>query len=223
MSRTFKASYWVEFLRGHLIFPVKFFYITYFSMFRLFLPCCFINFFFLHFLFSCLSGLILKHGKKYSQTVRKAFHVSAASLDTTTTKSSDDIQVLLTSDDNVYILCTLNKVNDKQRPLDLNFAEGDKISFAIKGEGIVHLTGFLIPDADDEFMDMSDEEEENVVDSKKKGQSAEKGGKKNDKKMEKNPLLKLVAGDDDSDSDELDESFDPTKPADEVRKGKLGL
>lgn len=161
------------------------------------------------------SGLILKHGKKYSQTVSKAFHLSAASLDTSSAKSGD-IQVLLTSDDNVYILCTLNKDNDKQRSLDLNFAEGDKICFAIKGEGIVHLTGFLVPDYDDDFMDMSDEEEENVADKpKKKGEAA---GKKKDKKAEKNPLLKLVSEEADSDSDEMDDTFDPSKAAEEVRK-----
>lgn len=157
----------------------------------------------------------MKHGKKYSQTVSKAFHLSAASLDTSSAKSGD-IQVLLTSDNNVYILCTLNKDNDKQRTLDLNFAEGDKICFSIKGEGIVHLTGFLIPDAED-FMDMSDEEEESAVENKKKG--AENGGKQKDKKVEKNPLLKLVSGEADSDSDEMDDTFDPSKVTEEVRKG----
>lgn len=130
----------------------------------------------------------------------KAFHLSAASLDTSSAKSGD-IQVLLTSDNNVYILCTLNKDSDKQRQLDLNFAEGDKICFAVKGEGIVHLTGFLIPDSDD-FMDMSDEEEEESA-----VQNKENAGKK----KEKNPLLKLVSGEDDSDSDEMDDTFDPTK------------
>lgn len=175
----------------------------------------------LHFFSSFISGLILKHGKKYSQTVTKAFHLSAASLDTSATKTSDDVQVLLTSDDNVYILCTLNKENDKQRSLDLNFAEGDKVCFSIKGEAIVHLTGFLIPDADDEFMeDLSDEEEESMTEKKGVAAAAKKvDGKKKDKKAEKNPLLKLVQDDAESDSDEMDDSFDPANAAEEeVRK-----
>lgn len=60
----------------------------------------------------------------------------------------------------MFLLCTLNKERIPQCQLDLNFAEGDQISFSIKGEGLVHLTGFLIPDVDDDLLGNIDEEEE---------------------------------------------------------------
>lgn len=86
--------------------------------------------------------------------------MSTAALDTSQVKGNEDIQVLLTSDNNVFLLCTLNKDRILQCPLDLNFAEGDKISFSIKGDGSVHLTGFLIPEAEDleDFEDLEEEE-----------------------------------------------------------------
>lgn len=166
--------------------------------------------FFINFSPFSIPGLILKHNKKYSQTVKKAFHLSAASLDTSQVKAGEDIQILLNSDDNVFLLGTLNKDKIPQCNLDLNFAEGDKICFSIKGEGIVHLTGFLIPDAEDDFMEDEEDDEEELVESNKKNAAA---GKKDKKAGKLNALEKLIAKDaDDSDSDEMDDTFDPEKP-----------
>jgi FK506-binding nuclear protein len=71
---------------------------------------------------------------------------------------------MYTHDDNSYLLCTLQKGKTLQVPLDLNFQEGDKLCFSTKGNGIVHLTGFLLPEDDfDEFddaMDMDSDEDE---------------------------------------------------------------
>lgn len=108
-------------------------------------------------------GLILKANKKYSQTVQKAFHLSQAALDLSKS-SDDDVQVMLTSEDNTYLLCTLGK-KTPQVALDLNFDEGDHISLSTKGEGIVHLTGYLVPIEDDLFDNFEDDleaEEEEV-------------------------------------------------------------
>lgn len=73
---------------------------------------------------------------------------------------------MYTQDDNSYLLCTLQKGKIFQCGLDLNFKEGDKLSFSTKGNGIVHLTGYLIPEDEDfdDFgdMDMDDDEEEEV-------------------------------------------------------------
>lgn len=105
------------------------------------------------------SGLILKANKRYTQVLEKSFHLSQATLDHS---SSDDepIQVMYSHEDSSYLLCTLQKGSQIQCPLDLNFAQGEKLCFLTKGNGIVHLTGFLIPD--DEFgdFDSGDEEEE---------------------------------------------------------------
>lgn len=104
-----------------------------------------------------LPGLILKSNKKYTQTIEKPFHLSKASLDHA---SSDDgpVQVMYTHEENSYLLCTLQKGKVLQCSLDLNF-DGEKVCFSTKGNGIVHLTGYLM---DDEFSGMdglgSDEE-----------------------------------------------------------------
>ena len=103
-------------------------------------------------------GLILKANKKYSQELEKSFHLSHAALDTS---ASDDqkVQVMYVQDGDAYLLCTLQKDKVEQFPLDLNFAEGSKVCFSIKGNGIVHLSGYLIPEEED-FGDFDDSEED---------------------------------------------------------------
>lgn len=95
-----------------------------------------------------------------------------------------------------YLLCTLQKGKELQCALDLTFNEGDKLCFSTKGNGIVHLTGYLIPEEDfnyDPMMDdeeseeISDEEEEEAVPDLrekllKKKKDKEKTGKKDQKK-----------------------------------------
>lgn len=113
------------------------------------------------------AGLILKSNKKYTQTLEKSFHLSMASLDHGSS-DNDPVQVMYSQDDNSYLLCTLQKGKQLQCQLDLNFAEGNKLCFSTKGNGIVHLTGFLIPE-EDEFdedafgdMDMDESEDEEM-------------------------------------------------------------
>jgi Nucleoplasmin-like domain len=66
---------------------------------------------------------------------------------------------MYTHDDNSYLLCTLQKGKMLQCPLDLNFMAGDNLCFSTKGNGIVHLTGFLVEDMDEFDDDMMDEED----------------------------------------------------------------
>lgn len=101
----------------------------------------------------------MKSNKKYTQTIEKPFHLSKASLDHA---SSDDgpVQVMYMHEENSFLLCTLQKGKVNQCSLDLNF-DGDTVCFSTKGNGIVHLTGYLM---DDEFngmdgLDMDDEED----------------------------------------------------------------
>lgn len=47
-----------------------------------------------------------------------------------------------------------------QCALDLNFAEGDKLCFLSRGNGIVHLTGYLVPEDDFNYGEFGSEEEE---------------------------------------------------------------
>lgn len=162
-------------------------------------------------------GLVLKANKKYSQTVQKAFHLSQAALDLT--KCGDaDVQVMLTSEESTYLLCTLGKKNP-QVALDLNFDEGDQISLSTKGEGVVHLTGYLMPNEEDLFGVGEDEEEEEedeeVEASPQKGKGKERVAKKVAQKVNAKEV-QLEEGDE----DEMDETFElPAKGAKAAKGG----
>ena len=62
----------------------------------------------------------MEPAKRYSQTVKRAFHISMASLDICEA-SSDPVQVMLGFDGRKYLLCTLQKDKHLQCQLDLNF------------------------------------------------------------------------------------------------------
>lgn len=82
----------------------------------------------------------MEAGKRYTQTVERAFHVSMACLEPSTA-DNDNVSVLLAFDNREFILCSLNKHRVIQTQLDLNFQSGDKIAFMSSGKGRVHLTG----------------------------------------------------------------------------------
>jgi FK506-binding nuclear protein len=108
----------------------------------------------------------LKANKKYTQKLEKPFHLSQAALDHS---SSDDdpVQVMYSHENSSYLLCTLQKGKNIQCALDLNFAEGDELCFLTKGNGIVHLTGFLVPEEDFNYgeYDSDEEDEESEVET----------------------------------------------------------
>ena len=82
----------------------------------------------------------MESGKRYSQTVERAFHVSMACLEPSTA-DNENVSVMLVFDKREFILCNLNKHRAIQSHLDLNFQSGDKIAFLSSGKGRVHLTG----------------------------------------------------------------------------------
>lgn len=159
-------------------------------------------------------GLVLKANKKYSQTVQKAFHLSQAVLDTS--KCGDgDVQVMLTSEDSTYLLCILGK-KTPQVSLDLNFDEGDQISLSTKGEGVVHLTGYLVPSEEDFFGGDDEEEDEELEDEEEAEASPQKGKGKQErvaKKVAQKVNAKEVQLEEDGEEDELDETFELPKGA----------
>ncbi|KAG5670168.1 hypothetical protein PVAND_000449 [Polypedilum vanderplanki] len=153
-------------------------------------------------------GLILKANKRYTQVLSKPFHLSSAALDHST---SDDepVQVMYSHEDRSYLLCTLRKGKKEQCMLDLNFAEGDKLCFLTKGNGIVHLTGFLIPEQDD-FSDLEDEEEEEeeeneLPDLREKLKNKQSKEKSKPTKPEVANKKKPVEESDEEDEEESDE------------------
>lgn len=104
-------------------------------------------------------GLLLKASKRYSQVVQKGFHISHATLDVSSGDLGEEItQVWVQADDANHLLCNLDKQTSHVF-LDLAFSEGETIAFFSKGAGIVHLTGYLIPeDPDYEGFGMGEEE-----------------------------------------------------------------
>lgn len=162
-------------------------------------------------------GLILKTNKKYSQTVQKAFHLSQAALDLSKSNGGD-VQVMLTSEENTYLLCTLGK-DRPQVALDLNFEEGDQISLATKGDGMVHLTGYLVPSEEDMFGGLGDEEEDEEEDAELEEEVAAPA--KNGKAAKQDRIAKKVAQKvnakevqlEEGDEDDMDETFELPKGA----------
>ncbi|GFS14469.1 peptidylprolyl isomerase, partial [Elysia marginata] len=158
-------------------------------------------------------------GKKYSQTVKQAFHVSMAALDLNGKKSSENVQVMLQHDDSSeFLLCTLN---DKvlQQSLDLNFETGEEVAFSLNGAGVVHLTGYLAlgdDEFDEESYSGSDEEVPSLVETpdssavatgtKRKKSSAGSTPKK--VKLSTSSMLDEADSDDDDDDDEEEEDED---------------
>lgn len=77
------------------------------------------------------------------------------------------------------LICNLSKkLGILQCPLDLQFMEGSRIAFyTLGGKGVVHLSGYVIPDLEDELDEEEEvEEEEENSDEGKALQSHDKLG-----------------------------------------------
>merc|ERR1712042_424105 len=110
-------------------------------------------------------GLALESGKRYAKTVEAPFRISQAVLDTTTA-DNEIVRVMIDVDDTETLLCNLSlKHGILQCPLDLQFLEGENIAlYAFGGTGQVHLSGYVLPEEDEESMfgedeDLADEED----------------------------------------------------------------
>lgn len=73
--------------------------------------------------------------------------------------SSDNVYVVAEVNKAQHVLCSLQSGKIPQQILNLNFTEGELVSFFIEGQGVVHLTGFLTLDDNDSETDSSDEDE----------------------------------------------------------------
>lgn len=147
-------------------------------------------------------GLILKNNKRYTQTLEKSFHLAQASLDTTTAASDGDVQLWFANDEQSYLLCTLRKNTVIQKSLNLNFAVGDKVTFFSKGNGVIHLSGSLLPEGFDDF-ESDDDDDDAVEDLDEK--TVEKPTKvKEDRKDKTNKAVKTQDEDDMDEDDEVE-------------------
>lgn len=120
--------------------------------------------------------------RRYTQQVKKAFHISSAALDITSS-GDEPAQVMCTYDGRNYLLCTLRQPDILHCALDLNFDVGTEVSFAASGNSHIHLTGYLVEDPDDFGGEEDDEEEveEQVVGRKKRTKQQVQNGRKFEK------------------------------------------
>ncbi|XP_055945996.1 46 kDa FK506-binding nuclear protein-like isoform X4 [Argiope bruennichi] len=96
-------------------------------------------------------GIRCESGKKYSQIVNQKYHISMAALDPTSVKNGKEVVSLVVErDGSEFLLCNLQKDSVLQVNLNLFFDKGEKVVFSLKGQGIVHLTGYLIKDDNDQ-------------------------------------------------------------------------
>uniref|UniRef100_A0A171B927 46 kDa fk506-binding nuclear protein n=1 Tax=Triatoma infestans TaxID=30076 RepID=A0A171B927_TRIIF len=110
-------------------------------------------------------GLRLEPGKRYSTTVDRSFHISMAALDCSSVKSDNEVLSVMLDEGETnvsFILCNLQKNKLMQSPLDLNFMTGDTITIYCKGNGVVHLSGY-IAEEDDELEQLGEEDDDDEV------------------------------------------------------------
>jgi FK506-binding nuclear protein len=115
------------------------------------------------FLFHFL-GLVVEPGKNYSQEVPNTFKLTMASLGTQTdAKASRTTLIMKIDEKEDYSLCSLTLGKTEQQPLELVFAQGEQISFQVEGNCSIHLTGYYLDDAADDFIDDEEEEEDDGI------------------------------------------------------------
>lgn len=168
-------------------------------------------------------GLNLKPNRKYSQTTEKSFHISQAALDSESSEGGAT-QIFISSEKQRFLVCTLRKNVCEQVMLDLNFSEGNEICFQSIGSGNVTLSGYVMEDMADDFMN-GDEEEEEDVESGSETEEVDLRNALNAKKATKNKkadkgkvaakAVKGGADEEEDDEDEDDSDFDMENDDDE--------
>lgn len=118
-----------------------------------------------------------------------------------------------------FLLCTLDQGNSRQVPLDLNFVEGEEVTFFLNGKGTVHLTGYLTDglqdddESSDEEASLPDGEEQDQEDELAVGDHTPQKQSKRTKKPQKPVLMSAFNGESE---DESDTDFDVDQVEDET-------
>lgn len=100
------------------------------------------------------------------------------------------VQLMLEQEKSTYLLCNLDTEHN-QVPLDLIFSEGENVCFYLNGDGVVHLTGYIVDNLSDTDSDILEPDLVENIASKRQ----------NATDMTKNKL----AGDDDLDEEDSDD------------------
>jgi len=164
-------------------------------------------------------GVTIEDGKKYSQTVTDGFHISNAALENNTKSSNQYVQVMLQHESSEFLLCTLQHGKLLQQSLDLVFNSGETLTFSLNGSGVVHLTGYLLNDdeEDPDFESYGDSSEEEIDAPELVSMPADalKGKRKAATDLTNGKKIKLVNDDDDEDEDDDDDDDDDEEDDDE--------
>ena len=154
------------------------------------------------------SGVRLQSGRKYSQEVSHSYQITKAVLETpvdgSNKNSNKRVHLMLVNDDGEFLLATLDN-NNVERNLDIHFSLGEKVCLFLKGEGTVHLTGYIVDFDDEESDDFSDEENP-FVSAEEFAKAAKRGLTPNGNGVAKKPKIEADEADD-SEEDEEDEDF----------------
>ncbi|PIK53699.1 putative 46 kDa FK506-binding nuclear protein [Apostichopus japonicus] len=143
-------------------------------------------------------GLTLEAGKHYSQSIEDSFHVSMAALelqyDYTDRSPRPPVQVMVQHHKKDFLLCSLIHGTLIQQPLDLDFTEGEQVTFYLEGS-----------ESSEDGMEVSDEE----------------GDAKEDLDETIPSLQQLASGQDlESEDDESEEEWTPVQKAESTKKRK---
>ncbi|GAA5800689.1 hypothetical protein HPULCUR_006125 [Helicostylum pulchrum] len=100
-------------------------------------------------------GLICHPGKTYAKTVNARFRIFMAALGE---QVGDDKRTSTTVivREKEFVLCTLIPNKTEEHPLDITFVGGEEVTFAVKGENAVHLSGIYLDlknESDDVFIE----------------------------------------------------------------------
>lgn len=184
----------------------------------------------------------MESGKHYSQVVNTSYHLSMAALEPrhSGTSPNKHVKLMLEHAKAEFLLCTLHYEKVLQVPLDLNFVEGEEVTFFIQGEGTVHLTGYLtdmnkLQESDatsDEESSVEEVEDDNLtsrllqVEDEDSEDSDFTPGKASKSKPVQNGPKKAkaskteIASQEDGISDEADLAEDGTEDEDEEQSGE---
>ncbi|XP_013794008.1 46 kDa FK506-binding nuclear protein-like isoform X2 [Limulus polyphemus] len=161
-------------------------------------------------------GVTIESGKRYSQVVENSFHLSMAALEPKpkeVTKNNKNISLMIEHGKAEFLLCTLEYDRVMQVPLDLGFVEGEEVAFFLNGEGIVHLTGYVLNDEDKDLT-------EPILSEPSESEESEEDSEEDmTEKPKQFPTVTLDDDDDDEESD--DDDWTPAK--EEQNKRKRGV
>jgi hypothetical protein len=159
--------------------------------------------------------------KASTMTMETGIKLSQAVLDPSTKGNKKEPVCLMAEiQGKSFMLAVLDPNQSWQCPLDLMLAAGTEVKFYLKGQGVIHLTGYEFPDDDDDFelsMSSDDEMDEESPDEVEAKQPAKKQKVKNSPvtngvkpkalKMKESGDASNMQDSDDDDSDDEDLSF----------------